>query len=178
MKTILLAGVLGVASLGAAALTIQPSQTTEAEAPRALTDKHLAFLAGHWVSESPDGAVVEEHWLEPVNGSITGMLRWRNAAGEIGLLEILTIQTEDGQGIFRWRHFDKDLTPWEAEKEVPSIVAIESFEGNKLVMVRHPDGSSRTPAKMTYDGSVPGELTATLEFDTGRDPVVIAFKRR
>ncbi len=141
------------------------------------TDEHLAFLAGHWVSESPDGSVIEEHWLEPAGGSTTGVLRWRNAAGDVSLLEILTIRTEDGRGVFRWRHFDKDLKPWDAEKEVPSIVTIESFEANKLVMVRHPDGSPRTPARMTYDGSVPGTLTATLEFEGGRAPIVIVFEQ-
>ncbi len=142
------------------------------------TDDDLAFLAGYWVSESPNGSVIEEHWFEPVNGSITGMLRWRNAAGEVGLLEILTIQTEDGAGVFRWRHFDKHLTPWESEREVPAIVTIESFENDTLVMVRHAEGSPRTPAKMTYDGSAPGTLVVTIESDDGGDPLVITFDRR
>ena len=115
-----------------------------------------------------------------MGGSTTGMLRRRNAEGAVTLLEILTIQTEGGRGVFRWRHFEAELTPWADEVDGPAIVTIESFDNDRLVMTRHPDASARTPARMIYDGSVPGTLTATLGFDadSGRDPIVITFEKR
>lgn len=173
-----LTSVFGLALIAvAAAVAIGSASAPAAPTSEVPADEHLAFLAGYWVAESPDGSVIEEHWFEPVDGSITGMLRWRNGANEIGLLEILTINIEEDDGVFRWRHFDRYLNPWESEKEVPSIVRIESFEGNKLVMVRHDEGSPQTPDKMTYDGSTPGKLVVTIESE-GEAPLVITLDRQ
>ncbi|GJM18446.1 MAG: hypothetical protein DHS20C14_06590 [Phycisphaeraceae bacterium] len=141
-------------------------------------DADLAYLEGTWRSESDDGAVIEEHWLAPENGSISGMLRWMGPDGSVRLLELLTVTPEDGVGVFRWRHFDGVLTPWASEADGPSVVTIESFDNNTLVMVGDPDAGG--VQRMTYDGSTPGLLTATLEFgpDSGRDPIVIEFEKQ
>lgn len=141
------------------------------------TDEDLAWLEGTWRSES-NGGVVEENWFAPSHGNITGMLRWINAEGEVTLLELLTINTENGRPVFRWRHFDAELTPWASEADGPSIVTIESFDNNTLVMHALPGAPG--VQRMTYDGSVEGTLTATLEFaeDSGRNPIVIVFERQ
>jgi hypothetical protein len=163
-------------ALGLLALGVRPPQPVPvAAAPIAQSD--FAFLAGTWRAESETG-VVEEHWLAPAHGTISGMLRWANPQGQVTLLELLTVTIEEGRGIFRWRHFDGVLKPWDSEKDGPSIVTIESWDNNTLVMHAHPDNPGAL-AKMTYDGSVEGRLTATLEFDaeSGRTPIVIAFER-
>lgn len=146
-------------------------------AARAITIADVAFLEGIWRAES-NGSVTEEHWLAPAPGSISGMLRWVNAQGQVTLHEILTITIEDGLGVFRWRHFDGVLKPWDSEKDGPSIVTVESWDDHRLVMHAHPDNPGAL-TRMTYDGSVDGRLTATLEFaeDSGRAPIVIEFAR-
>lgn len=170
----LLAPALAFASLGLA------PETTDMPTPQAgavATVNSLTFLEGTWRAES-DGGFVEERWTAPASGNLTGMLRWINADGELTLLELLTINAEDGRAVFRWRHFDAELTPWKSEADGPSVVTIESVRDNRIVMRALPGRPG--VQRMTYDGSAPGRLVATLEFgeDAGREPIVIEFERR
>ena len=55
----------------------------------------LAWLAGHWVMDTPDGRV-EELWLPPAGGTLYGVGRTLSA-GTTRFFEFLAIEPRDGE---------------------------------------------------------------------------------
>ncbi len=82
-----------------------------AEAPPKLSD--LDFMLGQWQGSAEMGGP-EELWLPAVGGVMTGVFRWPSAGGRY-VLELLTIAEEVDGVIFRFKHFDPDITPWEKD---------------------------------------------------------------
>lgn len=79
-----------------------------APASRGTTVEKLAWMAGGWEGEL-FGSRVEEHWMRPRGGNMTGMFRMQTRSGP--LQELLTIAEEDGAAVLRLRHFTPQLAP-------------------------------------------------------------------
>jgi hypothetical protein len=83
-----------------------------------------AFLAGRWRGLRGDD-VCEELWLPPECGSMGGVFRWIGENG-VRFWELTTIAEDAEHGlVFRMRHFDPDLTPWE-ERDAPFSIPFAS----------------------------------------------------
>lgn len=139
-------------------------------------------LAGVWRAEV-DATIFEETWLEPAGMNMTGALRAVRTDGSAGLFELITL-TAGPEGVtMRLRHFDAALNPWASEADGP-IVAIAAHPRPENgpaqavdFVVQAPDGREPSPRTIRYDWSVENGLTVTLNFGSGRDRGVIAFKR-
>ena len=95
------------------------SVTAPGEAPRVdAADEEagpLDWLVGHWVGEG-FGGYVEESWYAPKGGAMVGVFRMV-VDDEVKLYELVTIaEGEDGLEM-RLKHFDPDLSSWEAKDE-------------------------------------------------------------
>ncbi len=66
----------------------QPSATA------AVTLESLAWLAGTWATDAPDGPHTEEHWLAPAGGTMVGVSR-TVADGRTVFFEFLRIVADD-----------------------------------------------------------------------------------
>lgn len=75
----------------------------------------VAWLEGHWRGEGL-GAVVEETWLPPAGGAMAGVFRLVDD-GELRFYELVTLTEEAGSLVLRLKHFNADLTGWEAADE-------------------------------------------------------------
>jgi len=73
----------------------------------------LAWLSGTWAARHGDEELVEV-WGEPSGNSMAGMFRW-NRQGKAWMYELMTITQEANAIVFRLRHFDAQLTPWEKD---------------------------------------------------------------
>jgi hypothetical protein len=73
----------------------------------------LAWMTGTWVRQQ-NGDHLEEIWTAPQNGALLGTFRWHRD-GKPWMYELMTIQEESGTLMFRLRHFDAALKPWEKE---------------------------------------------------------------
>lgn len=74
----------------------------------------LSFMVGHWKGDEAMGGP-EEGWLPPAKGVMVGVFRWPSVGGRY-VIELLTITQEDDGIIFRFKHFDPDVTPWEKDR--------------------------------------------------------------
>lgn len=97
----------------------------------------IKWLAGHWTGNAL-GGVSEELWTPPMAGSMLGSYRMVMGDTAVIFQEILNISEQDGSLTMRLKHFNKDLTGWEAQNEVREfkLVKMEQntawFEGMTL----------------------------------------------
>lgn len=111
----------------------------------------LAWMAGSWRGELP-GGFIEEHWSLSPGQPMFGMFR-RVEGGVVKFAELLTCFEENGQVIFRIRHFSGDLGRALEAADGPMefrLVAVEGQEarfkgqgaelGTTVVYRRTPEG--------------------------------------
>lgn len=161
-------------TIAAASTLTRPTVSERAENKIA---PDLAFLAGHWRSET-GGGVIEETWFPPANNSTTGMLRWFAPDGSLRMLELITIKPgDDGTPVLLLRHFDPGMQPWEAEKSGPFTAPLESHAPGSLAF--RPTANARDAVRMSYESTGPETMRVTIEFreTSGRQPVVIELAR-
>ncbi len=145
----------------------------DASSVSALQD--LAFLAGTWHAEL-GGTPMEEIWAEPRGDHMLGMLRWLDAEGGSRMYEIFTLTATDDGLVYRLRHFDAELEPWETEASGPKVFRAV-VEGRRIVL--EPYGNVEGIVRASYDASQEGRLVFRIDFepDTERPPLVIEFER-
>ena len=125
-----------------AALMWAGASTTHA-ADYSLDD--LSFMVGHWKGDEAMGGP-EEGWLPPANGVMVGVFRWPSVGGRY-VIELLTIAAEEDGIIFRFKHFDPDVTAW--EKDRANTYRLTEVTGDCATFAGL-DNSDRVPATMQY----------------------------
>lgn len=127
----------------------------------------LAWLEGCW--EGTGFAMsVEECWMSAPDGRLTGMFQMIGADGAQTMSEIFVLdEFEDGPAI-RLKHFNADMTGWEAGDEFLSFALIETGED----FARFEGLEYRLEAgRLIVDlvvGTGAGERIERLEFDRVR----------
>ena len=132
----------------------------------------FSFLEGRWVGEL-DGATIEEVWLPDRNGAMTGCMRLFDETGAVTLYELFSIAPGDEGPLFRIRHFDADLQPWESEADGPKVFRVEPGEGSARIIPVAGDDSVEYGEFRADDGG----LTFHLEFKGDRPPLEIRYER-
>jgi hypothetical protein len=117
ITALLLAACSGVtpSALGQSALTANIVTLDDPTARPAAAIVDVAWIAGHWRGEAL-GGTAEEVWSPPLGGTMMGMYRLLNGES-VRFYELLTIVEEAGSLILRLKHFNPDLTGWEAQDE-------------------------------------------------------------
>lgn len=130
------------------------------------------FLSGTWRGES-HGSVIEETWLPPEAGNLTGVFRM-SGEGRVQLVEIMTLTEEDVGVMYRLRHFNTALVPWKSEADGPIEAKAVLVDSDS---VRFEFDESDDLEAITYDRE--GDtMTARVIFRAeGRDPFVLVFER-
>lgn len=169
--------------LAAAGLSHQPApQSPPAEpAPKPDPLARVAFLAGQWSSNSPDG-FVEEIWSPPHASSIMGVFRWCKPAPDSSpaMFEILTITSEGADIYLRLRHFTPALAAKE-EKDAPMTLKLLAPEPgatpSTAVFVAHANAGKLS--KITYERTKDDSLLIEVAFtpESQRDPLQFNLSR-
>ena len=169
-----IAALLALSAIALHQVSESPAAARAKDAASASVD--LAFLAGHWRSET-GGGVIEETWFPPANNSTTGMLRWFAPDGSLRMLELITIKPTDAGHTMLLRHFDANMQPWEAEKTGPFTAPLESHAPGSLAF--RPTANARDAVRISYESTGPETMRVTIEFreTSGRQPVVIELAR-
>jgi catechol 2,3-dioxygenase-like lactoylglutathione lyase family enzyme len=134
----------------------------------------LAFLEGRWVYES-EGDVMEEIWMAPREGNMTGALR-HVADAKTSLLELFTVtKGDDGVLTYRLRHFDGELRPWASEIEGPMVATVTEAGNGRCVLTF--DGTRVETIVYELKGN---EIDVSINFpeSRGREPLRLNFKRQ
>ena len=159
-RTFVVAFALMVVSIGAVGSSPAPAPQLPNETP-SIAD--LGWMAGTWVREETGGQYLEEVWTAPVNNSLTGMFRW-NRGGKPWMCELMTISLDGEKPIFRLRHFDAALEPW--EKEAPLIYPMAKMSENEVVF-EDPNKAADHPRRFIYRRNE-DKLTVRLENADGK----------
>lgn len=104
--------------------TLTPGEGTPR--PRA-SISDVTWLAGRWVGEGL-GAAVEEAWLPPAGGTMSGVFRLIRD-GEVAFYELVTLAEVEGSLVLRLKHFGPMLQGWEARDESVSFPLVRRGDG-------------------------------------------------
>lgn len=134
----------------------------------------LAWIAGDWVREDGENKL-QELWSKPEGDSMAGMFRWIKR-GKVWIYELMTIREEEGSLVFRFRHFDNDMTAWEPKAE-PNTYKLLSL-GDREVIFENPDNDKLH----RYELSSPDDKTLMVRVGARRDGKIgyseFQYKRR
>jgi hypothetical protein len=114
----------------------------------------LAFLSGLWTEHSAEGDE-EEYWSKPMGSSMVGTFRVVKD-GDAVFYEFWAIEVEDGEVVFKMKHFNKGLIGWEEKVEMVRLTM--SIGGMQDVLFSKPDGSLSLRYQRKGD-----ELISTLQ---------------
>ena len=139
--------------------------------PVAIED--LSFLAGSWRGDV-FGSLVEETWLPPEEGNMTGVFRMTGDE-KVNLLEIMTLTETDDGLMYRLRHFDTALVPWASEADGPIEGRAELVDEDSVRFVMTNPESDVEVIVYDLEGDT---LIATVNFASEeRDPFTLSFER-
>jgi len=130
----------------------------------------LDWMKGRWVSEDA-GQYIEETWSPARDDAMVGALRW-SRQGSVWLYELMSIEEQDDELVFRLRHFDRGLEPWASEAQGPLTYPLQNI-GENFVAFEDPERDR--PRRFVYEreGDV---LVVRLEGPDGKDPNPFRFR--
>ncbi len=109
------------------------------------TVQQIAWISGAWDGEGL-GGTVEEHWTNPGGGSLVGVFRLIGADNKMKVCELLMIEQQGKQVVYRFRHFGPGHTPWE-ELDKPLVFDLIRLTPTEAVF----ESSVQTdPKRLTY----------------------------
>lgn len=131
--------------------------------------ENLSWIAGHWIGKVGDDDV-EEVWTQPSHGSLLGMFRWFRA-GDIRVIEIITIANFDDATCMKFKHLDAGLTSWEGQDETTDFILVEATpnhaafleDGKEQWLVYERNGTKLNVHFERDDG--PPSVTAPFEYN-------------
>lgn len=121
----------------------------------------LAWMEGVWIRQE-GGQVLEETWTSVEGDCMVGMFRWIKG-GKLVFTELMTITVDDGTPVFRLRHFDRKMVPWE-EKDAAFTYPLGALSEQKVAFE---NPARETPRRFVYERPSPDTLIVRLE---GPDP--------
>jgi hypothetical protein len=144
----------------------------QAEQPGTATDaftiRDLAWLEGTWTSRFDENEL-EEIWSRPNAKSMMGMFRW-SRGGESWMYELMTIEQEEAGLVFRLRHFDAQMMPW--EKEGPLTYSVQRA-GETAVTFENPEITR--PRRIEYQREGDRMTVRLRSADESQPPMTLQF---
>lgn len=122
----------------------------------------LKWLAGTWFTTQGKDELTEV-WTEPVGNHMAGVFSWVKA-GKAWMDELVTITDEGERIVFRLRHFDDKMVPWE-EKDGAYTFPMVSASANEAVFESF---DPRFSYRFTFKSPSPDRLLVSI---ASSDPV-------
>ena len=161
------------ASLALAACSAQPSATAPQSSPgapasgpkRAAALEPLAFMAGAWTQQQPNGAMIEEHWMQPRGASMLGSFRRILGNGAVPFYEFTQIVAEKDRVVLRQIHVHGNFEP-DPKRTEPMELVLERADGGSATFVPAADPAKANAgalARITYALDGTDTLVLTVE---------------
>jgi hypothetical protein len=117
----------------------------------------LEWMAGFWHGDAL-GGYSEEVWTGPIGGTMTGVFRLV-VEEKTRVLEFLVIEETEAGIIYRFKHYNSAMVPWE---EDPLVFHLVSLEGSRAVF-EAPKKVTDTPRRLIYHLRDDGKLSVRVE---------------
>ncbi len=157
----------GLAAMLSLPLVAQETRVApDGHVPPPATIDQAEWLIGDWVGKGIEGERAAESWLPPSEGTMVGVFVQEQADGTIRFTEHMYMAEEGGSLVLKLKHFNPDLTGWEAKDDMVrfrllSIKPCAAYfsgltyrcddEGNLVVAVRmKSDGPEVEELKFTF----------------------------
>ncbi|WP_340588157.1 DUF6265 family protein [Erythrobacter alti] len=160
----------------AMALVLGVSSPASAQETRIAPDDHvppsaeigqLEWLVGQWEGTGIGGHRAMESWLPPTGDTMIGTFVQATADGTIRFSEHMYLTEEDGSLVLRLKHFNADLTGWEAQDDMLTfrLVAVEPCAAYFHALTLRCDGEDGLVAavRMRSEGEEISELLFRFE---------------
>jgi len=160
-----------VASLALAACSSSPSAAPSASPPPAAGPKRaaalepLAFMAGAWTQQQPNGAMIEEHWMQPRGSSMLGSFRRVLGNGAVPFYEFTQVVAEKDRVVLRQIHVHGNFEP-DPKRTEPMELVLEKADGGSATFVPAADPAKANAgalSRITYALDGPDTLVLTVE---------------
>lgn len=132
---------------GDAGVQVAVQSQDEGEVVERAPIERLGFLHGTWTGTIGE-STVEESWSPSRSGNVIGMFRWINPDDSIQVLELMSVNVEGDEVIYRLRHFDRALTPWASEADGP--IEMRAGAVTDLSVRWEPTDAASDVASITY----------------------------
>jgi hypothetical protein len=120
----------------------------------------LSWLQGVWVGQDAD-RLLEEHWSAARSNGLMGMFRMIES-GRPKFFELMTIDVEHSELVFRVKHFAPGLVGWEEKAEAVEFSLVQ-LNDQRAVFLQQ---ASADPTWMVYQRE---EDTLTVHFEGEQD---------
>ena len=128
-------------------------------------------MEGRWVIDG-GGQYIEETWGPAREDAMVGSLRWARK-GSVWLYELMSIEVDEEAGlVFRLRHFNRNLAPWDSERDGPLTYPLLDVNENRVVF-ENPEKDE--PRRFVYEREG-DELTIRIEGPDGKDEHPFRFR--
>lgn len=154
--------------LAAQAPAASPASPPPAAAPRPAVSaalEPLAFMAGAWTQQQPNGAMIEEHWMEPRGASMLGSFRRILGNGAVPFYEFTQIVAEKDRVVLRQIHVHGNFEP-DPKRTEPMELVLEKAGGDSATFVPAQDAAKANAgalARITYALDGADVLVLTVE---------------
>lgn len=146
--------------IAATALTFI-SADSRAQETRAWSIEDLSWMAGHWSGEQEAlGGHAEEGWFAPDGGAMSGVFRLVSG-GEARVFELLLIEQEGEDVLFRFKHVGPGWEPWE---EKPLTYRLTRLEG-RYAFFDNVGGEPRQGTPKAFSYARPEEHTLVVNIE-------------
>jgi hypothetical protein len=127
----------------------------------------LAFMAGAWTQQQPNGAMIEEHWMAPRGSAMLGSFRRILGNGAVPFYEFTQIVAEKDRVVLRQIHIHGNFEP-DPKRTEPMELILERAVDGSATFVPIPD-----PAKANA-----GELERITYARDGADTLLLTVQPR
>ena len=125
----------------------------------------LAFMAGAWGMSQPNGAMIEEHWMDPRGSAMLGSFRRVLGNGAVPFYEFTQIVAEKDRVVLRQIHVHGNFDP-DPKRTEPMVLVLEKAGDGRATFVPDPDPAkarSGDLARITYAADGADTLMLTVE---------------
>lgn len=158
-------------SLALAACSASPSASSPASQPPVSGPKcaaalePLAFMAGAWTQRQPNGAMIEEHWMQPRGASMLGSFRRILGNGAVPFYEFTQVVAEKDRVVLRQIHVHGNFEP-DPKRTEPMELVLEKAAAGSATFVPAADPSKANAgalSRITYALDGADTLVLTVE---------------
>ena len=119
----------------------------------------LAWMTGAWAGSIGAGQTLEEHWLEPADGTVAAVVRL-TGDGVTSMVEFIVIRETDASLAMRIQQWNADFSP----RTAPQTFALSAIGERRVAWRADGEGPMRA---LTYARPQPDRFTIDVELADG-----------
>lgn len=123
----------------------------------------LAFMAGAWAQQQPNGAMIEEHWMAPRGSAMLGSFRRIMGNGAVPFYEFTQIVAEKDRVVLRQIHIHGNFDPDPKRTEPMELILERAVDGSATFVPVSEKANAGELERITYAQDGADTLVLTVQ---------------